>query len=111
MYHSPSTGGAQLSAMSVRRQERHPVAYDKGLAQRIREALEDQPNISEKKMFGGLAFLVRGNMCVGVVGDQLMVRVGAEAHDEALRQPFARKMDFTGRPMKGLVYVVCVGVG
>jgi TfoX/Sxy family transcriptional regulator of competence genes len=86
------------------------VAYDEGLAQRIREALEDQPSISEKKMFGGLAFLLRGNMCVGVVGDELMVRVGPEAHDEALRQPHARKMDFTGRPMKGFVYVACEGV-
>src|SRR5262245_52164412 len=73
------TGDAQLSAGPLGGRRRHPVAYDEGLAQRIREALEAQPNISEKKMFGGLAFLLRGNMCVGVVGDQLMVRVGAEA--------------------------------
>src|SRR5262245_4588549 len=88
---------------------RDPVDYDEGLAQRIREALEDQPRISERKMFGGLAFLLRGNMCVGVVGDELMVRVGPEAHDEALCQPHTRKMDFTGRPMKGFVYVSCEG--
>ena len=56
-------------------------------------------------MFGGLAFLLGGHMCVGVVGDELMVRVGPHAHEEALRQPHARKMDFTGRPMKGFVYV------
>ena len=86
------------------------MAYDEGLAQRIREALEDRPDISEKKMFGGLAFLLGGHMCVGVVGNELMVRVGPDAHDEALGQPHARKMDFTGRPMKGFVYVACEGV-
>jgi hypothetical protein len=56
-------------------------------------------------MFGGVAFLIRSNMCVGVVGDELMVRVGPDAYDEAVRQPHARKMDFTGRPMKGFVFV------
>ena len=60
-------------------------------------------------MFGGLAFLLRGNMCVGVVGDELMVRVGPESYDEAVRQPHAREMDFTGRPMKGFVYIACEG--
>lgn len=84
------------------------MAYDEGLAQRIRELLEEQAGVTEKKMFGGLAFLLRGSMCVGVVGDELMVRVGPGAHAEALRQPHARKMDFTGRPMKGFVFV---GVG
>ena len=86
------------------------MAYDEGLAQRVCEALEEQPGISEKKMFGGLAFLLRGNMCVGVVGDELMVRVGPQEHAEALRQPHARKMDFTGRPMKGFVFVASEGV-
>jgi hypothetical protein len=56
-------------------------------------------------MFGGLAFLVGGHMCCGVVGDRLMVRVGPDAYEEALGRPHARKMDFTGRPMRGLVYV------
>lgn len=60
-------------------------------------------------MFGGLAFLLSGNMCVGVVGDELMVRVGPDAYREAMDQPHARKMDFTGRPMKGFVYVGCKG--
>ncbi len=81
------------------------MPYDEGLAQRIRDALDDRPGVSEKKMFGGLAFLLRGHLCVGVVGDELMVRVGPEAYDEALRLPHARAMDFTGRPMKGFVFV------
>ena len=91
---------------------RHPdgMAYDEGLAQRIREALEDVAGTAEKKMFGGLAFLVRGNMCAGVVGDELMVRVGPDAYAAALELPHAREMDFTGKPMKGLVYIDCQGI-
>jgi hypothetical protein len=61
-------------------------------------------------MFGGLAFLLGGHMCVGIIGEELMVRVGPEAYDEAVRRPHARKMDFTGRPMKGFVYVAPDGL-
>ena len=86
------------------------MSYDEGLAERIRDSLEDESDISERNMFGGLAFLLRGNMCVGVVGDELMVRVGPDAYGEAVRQPNARKMDFTGRPMKGFVYVGSEGI-
>ncbi len=71
--------------------------------------LSDRSGVREKKMFGGLAFLLRGNMCCGVVGDELMVRVGAESYEEALAHPYAREMDFTGTPMKGFVYVACEG--
>jgi TfoX/Sxy family transcriptional regulator of competence genes len=85
------------------------MPYDEGLAQRIREVLEDRSDITERKMFGGLAFLVGGNMSVGVVGEELMVRVGSDAYDAAVRRPHARPMDFTGRPMKGFVYVGCKG--
>jgi TfoX/Sxy family transcriptional regulator of competence genes len=85
------------------------MAYDEGLAQRMREALTDEHAVSERKMFGGLAFLLRGNMCCGVVGEELMVRVGADGYAEALAQPHAREMDFTGRAMKGFVYVACEG--
>lgn len=85
------------------------MAYDEGLAQRVREALEERGDVTEKKMFGGLAFLLAGNMSVGIVNDQLMVRVGPEAHQEALGLPHAREMDFTGRSMKGFVYVGCEG--
>ena len=56
-------------------------------------------------MFGGLCFMVRGNMCCGIVKDELMVRVGPDQFGKALREPHARGMDFTGRPMKGMVYV------
>jgi TfoX/Sxy family transcriptional regulator of competence genes len=85
------------------------MAYDEGLAQRVREALEEQTNVTEKKMFGGLAFLLGGNMCVGIVGEELMVRVGSQAYENALGLPHAREMDFTGRSMKGFVYVGCAG--
>jgi hypothetical protein len=85
------------------------MSYDEGLAHRIREIFEDRPDISEKRMFGGLAFLLGGNMCVGVVADELMIRVGPDAYREAVRQPHTRKMDFTGRPMKGFVFVSCRG--
>jgi TfoX/Sxy family transcriptional regulator of competence genes len=81
------------------------MAYDEGLAERIREVLDSQDGVTEKKMFGGLAFMVRGHMCCGVSGDDLMLRVGPEQYDDALMQPHARAMDFTGRPMKGFVYV------
>jgi TfoX/Sxy family transcriptional regulator of competence genes len=81
------------------------VAYDEGLAQRVRERIEDEPGLSEQRMFGGVAFLVNGNMAVGIVKSELMVRVGPEAHAAALREPHARPMDFTKRPMKGFVFV------
>jgi TfoX/Sxy family transcriptional regulator of competence genes len=85
------------------------MPYDEGLAQRIRELLEDDPRIREKRMFGGVAFLANANMAVGVVRDELMVRVGPEAHDAAVALPHARAMDFTGRPMRGFVQVASPG--
>lgn len=85
------------------------MAYDEGLAERIRAALEDVAGVTEKRMFGGIAFLVRGNMGVGIVQDKLMVRVGPESYDRLLRERHVRRMDFTGRPMKGFVYVVPAG--
>ena len=85
------------------------MAYDEGLAQRVRELLEERTDLSEKKMFGGLAFLLGGNMCAGVVGEELMVRVGPDAYEKLLEEPHARKMDFTGRPLKGFLYVACEG--
>ena len=81
------------------------MAYDEDLAQRIRMALGGYVGLTERKMFGGLCFMLYGNMCCGVVKDTLMVRVGPAEHDDALAQPGARPMDFTGRPMKGMVYV------
>lgn len=81
------------------------MAYDEKLAERVREVLERRRGVSEKKMFGGLAFLVNGHMACGVQGDDLMVRVGPDAYDSALKKAGARPMDFTGRPLKGMVYV------
>ena len=81
------------------------MAYDEGLAERIRGLIAGDPRMEERKMFGGLAFLCNGNMACGIVGDELMVRVGPDAWADALTQPHAREMDFTGRSMKGMVYV------
>jgi TfoX/Sxy family transcriptional regulator of competence genes len=81
------------------------MAYDHDLADRIRQILASHEGVSEKKMFGGISFMLGGNMCCGVVRNDLVVRVGPERHDEALAQPHARPMDFTGRPLRGLVYV------
>ena len=81
------------------------MAYDEKLADRVRGIIGEDPRLHEQKMFGGLAFLIDGNMCVGVVDDDLMVRVGPDAYERALAQPHAREMDFTGRPMRGIVYV------
>ena len=86
------------------------MAYDEGLAERIRERLEERPDASERRMFGGIAFLIGGHMCVGVIGDELMARVGPDAYEDALRQPDARPMDFTGRPMRGFVTVSSRGI-
>ena len=85
------------------------MAYDEVLAERVRRALAGRNDLSEKKMFGGVAFMLHGNMSCGVEKDQLMVRVGPERHEEALAQPHARPMDFTGRPMRGMVYVTPEG--
>jgi TfoX/Sxy family transcriptional regulator of competence genes len=86
------------------------VAYDEELAGRVRAMLEGQAGLSERKMFGGIAFMLNGNMVCGVVKDDLMVRVGAANHEEALARPHARPMDFTNRPMKGMVFVGPTGV-
>jgi TfoX/Sxy family transcriptional regulator of competence genes len=86
------------------------MAYDEGLAERIRSLLDDEPGVSEKKMFGGIAFLRYGHMFVGIVKDELMVRVGPEAHEQSLEQPHVRPMDFTGKSMLGYVFVAERGV-
>ena len=85
------------------------MAYDEGLAERIRGVLAEWAGVAEKRMFGGLAFLVDGHMSVGIVQDKLMVRVGPESYDRVLRDRHVRRMDFTGRPMKGFVYIVPSG--
>jgi TfoX/Sxy family transcriptional regulator of competence genes len=81
------------------------MAYDKGLAQRILEAMEDIDEPEEKKMFGGICYLINGNMACGVFKDYLIVRVGPEAYQKALAKPHAKEFDITGKPMKGWVMV------
>lgn len=81
------------------------MAYGETLAGRIRGLLPQREPVTERKMFGGLAFMLNGNMLCGIVGGDLMVRVGPQAYDDALARPHARPMDFTGRAMKGMVYV------
>ena len=81
------------------------VAYDEALAERLRSVLNSREGVTERKMFGGLCFMLGGNMAFGVTGDDLMVRVGPDKFEEILSLPHARPMDFTGRPMKGMVYV------
>lgn len=81
------------------------MAYDEGLAQRIREQLQEVPNVEEKKMFGGLCFMVQRHMCCGIVEDKLMARIGPDNYESLLQKNHAQKMDFTGKPMKGMIYV------
>ena len=81
------------------------MAYSRELAERTRAALTPSRRIEERRMFGGLAFMVNGHMCCGIVGEELMVRVGPDLYEPSLAQPHAREMDFTGKPLKGMVYV------
>ena len=86
------------------------MAYDEALAERVLDLLVDQQALTERRMFGGVAFMLRGNMGVGVTGDDLMVRVGPDAYEQTLAHPDAREMDFTGRPMRGFVFVQSEGL-
>ena len=81
------------------------MAYNEKLADRIRGALAHLSELTEKKMFGGLSFMLGGHMCCGIVKDDLVVRLDPDRYETALAKPHARPMDFTGRPMKGMVYV------
>lgn len=85
------------------------MAYDERLAARVRAMLKGQPALIEKKMFGGLAYLSKGKMFAGILNGDLVVRVGPESDTAALRRPHTRPMDFTGRPLKGYVYVSPAG--
>ena len=85
------------------------MPYDNTGARRIRAVLGEQAEVVEKKMFGGLAFMVSGNMCCGLVGGDLVARVGPDRYEDALSREHVRPMDFTGRPMKGFVFVAPEG--
>jgi TfoX/Sxy family transcriptional regulator of competence genes len=86
------------------------VSYDETLAERIRLVLGERTDVVEKKMFGGLCFMVGGAFCCGLTKTDFMVRVGPDQYDDALAQPHARAMDFTGRPLAGMVYVAPEGL-
>jgi TfoX/Sxy family transcriptional regulator of competence genes len=86
------------------------MAFDEILPARVREALTGRGRLTERKMFGGVAFMLNGYMCCGLVGEDLMLRVGPEGYRAALARPHARPMDFTGRPFTGYVYVAPDGL-
>ena len=81
------------------------MAYDENLANRIRELLPTQRKVEEKKMMGGLTFMVNNKMCVGILNDDLMVRIDPQVYESVLEKRGCREMDFTGRPMRGFVFV------
>ncbi len=85
------------------------MAYDEKVAERLSKVFSEHKGAQEKKMFGGIAYMFKNHMCVGVVDDLLMVRVGPEHYEDALSEAHVRPMDFTGRPMKGYVYVEPAG--
>jgi len=86
------------------------MPYDKTLADRVRKSIGGQAGLSEKEMFGGIAFMIRGNVACGVIGDELLVRVGPAGNDAALEQPHARPFDFSGRPSRGWIMLGAGGV-
>ena len=86
------------------------MAFDERLAERIRGSLGRRKGFAEKKMFGGVGFLLNGNMCVGVHGSELIVRLAPEDTDGALKQANTRRFDLTGRPMKGWILVKPAGL-
>jgi TfoX/Sxy family transcriptional regulator of competence genes len=81
------------------------MAYNEKLNDRIREALANLPKVEEKHMFGGTCYMLNGKMCVGVVKDEMMCRINPEVYEVALQKVGCREMVFTGKPMKGYVFV------
>lgn len=81
------------------------MAFDEALGDRVRELISPHSESAEIRMFGGLCFTIAGNMACGVVNDDLMVRMAPEDAERAVAEDGVRPMDFTGRPMKGMVYV------
>jgi len=86
------------------------MSYDEELAKRVRRALDGQGMVEERRMFGGLTFMLDGKMCCGVHMGRLMVRVPPERQLDLLKRPHAKPMDFTGRPMKGFLFIDAAGV-
>jgi len=86
------------------------MPYDENLAKRIESILKSRRKVTQKKMFGGLCFLLNGNMLCGINGDKLMARVGQVNYEFALKQKHVTEMDFTGKPLKGMIYVLQEGI-
>ena len=86
------------------------MAYDEHLAQRVREIMASEEAVAERKMFGGLAFMLGCHMACGILGEELMLRLGPDGAEAALAREHVRPMDFTGRPMKGMVFVAPAGL-
>ena len=86
------------------------MPHDEGLAQRLREQFQGRSDVEEKKMFGGLCFMLSNHMCCGIVKETLMARVGPDNYEKCLAKKHAKEMDFTGKTMKGMVYVAPEGI-
>lgn len=86
------------------------MSYDETLADRVEALLKGKRSVTRKRMFGGLCFMVNGNMACGVEKNKLVVRVGPDNYEKILKQKYVRKMDFTGKPLKGFIYVMPDGL-
>lgn len=86
------------------------MAYDQNLANRVKAILKGRRSVTEQKMFGGLCFMVNGNMACGVEKNKLVVRVGPDDYEKLLKQKNVREMDFTGKPLKGFIYIQSKGL-
>ena len=86
------------------------MSYDEALAQRVHNLLKRQQGFSQRKMFGGLCFMLHGNMCCGITQDEVMLRLGNINAQKALELPYTREMDFTGKPLKSMIYVEYPGL-
>ena len=86
------------------------MAYNENIAERVRRALGGLPKVEEKKMMGGLTFMVNGKMCIGILNEDLMCRIDPDVYESSLRRNGCREMDFTGKPMRGFVFVNSDGI-
>jgi hypothetical protein len=94
----------------IKNKKEQPMAYDEKLAFRMRNLLLQTPGFVEKKMFGGVGFMIQGNMACGVHGDKVIVRLNPDGYEEALAKPFIAPFDLTGKPMRGWITVAPNGV-
>lgn len=85
------------------------MSYDEKIALRVRKLLSRRPSLTERRMFGGVCYMLNGNMCCGVLNDELIVRVAPDQYEAAMKRAHTRVLDFTGKPMKGFVVVLPKG--